>query len=131
MTEFPKDPERFYEETMPNAPKPIKHFYAALTQKNREKLLAVLAVDFSFVSPLAAFDNPAGFADMVGGFAGWVESERVVVDGDLVAHQFLYHMTEPGQAIIPMCEVFELENGRVRSSRAYNNVADFPQPAGS
>lgn len=35
-------------------------------------------------------------------------------------------MTAPGQADIPVCEVFELRDGLIRSSRAYNNAADFP-----
>lgn len=63
---------------------------------------------------------------MVGRFGGWVESRRLIVSGDHVAHEFLYHMTEPGDADIPICELFELRDGKIRSSRAYNNAADFP-----
>ena len=63
---------------------------------------------------------------MVGAFAGWVDTSRLIVDGNHVAHAFTYHMTAPGTADIPMCEVFELEDEKIISSRAYNNPADFP-----
>ena len=122
----PTDVETFYGGTMANAPDAVKTFYLALSQQDSNRLRSVLTDDFTFKSPLAEFDTPEGYVSMVGKFGGWVETLRMIIDGDHVAHTFVYHMTEPGQADIPVCEVFELRDGRIRSSRAYNNAADFP-----
>lgn len=126
MTNSPKEISKFYDRTMARAPEAVKNFYVALSEENSEKLRSVLTDDFTFKSPLAEFDTPEGYVSMVSKFGGWVETSRFVVDGNHVAHTFVYHMTAPGKADIPVCEVFELADGRIRSSRAYNNAADFP-----
>ena len=128
MTEAPQEIETFYDGTMAKAPTAVKTFYLALSEQDSEKLRSVLTDDFTFKSPLAEFDTPDGYVSMVGKFGGWVETSHFIVEGNHVAHTFVYHMTVPGKADIPVCEIFELENGRIRSSRAYNNAADFPSP---
>lgn len=126
MTTAPQNPKAFYDRSMAGAPDAVRAFYVALTRQDGDGLRAVLADDFTFASPLASFDSPEGFVQMVGAFGGWVETSRMIVDGDQVAHTFTYHMTAPGKADIPMCEVFELKDGKLASSRAYNDPADFP-----
>ncbi len=126
MPETMQDIEAYYDSTMAAAPEAVKTFYLSLSAGDAKRLRAVLCDDFTFESPLASFDTPEGYVDMVGRFGGWVETSRFIVSGDHVAHTFVYHMTAPGKADIPVCEVFELEDGRIRSSRAYNNAADFP-----
>lgn len=128
MTEALQNPKEFYAKTMPNAPEAVRTFYTALTGQDRDFLLSALTDDFTFKSPLAEFDTPEGYAEMVGRFGGWVETGGFVVEGDKAVHMFTYHMTEPGQADIPVCEVFTLRDGKIASSRAYNDSADFPQP---
>ncbi len=128
MTDALDNPAKFYAHTMRRAPQVIRTWYTALTARDRESLLSILTDDFSFESPLARFDTPEEYADMVGRFGGWVETHKFVVDGDTVAHLFTYHMTEPGQTDIPICEVFTLRDGKIAASRAYNDSADFPQP---
>ena len=124
MTTAPNEIRKHYDKTMTAAPRAVKAFYTALSEEDS----AVLTDDFTFKSPLAEFDTPEGYVDMVSRFGGWVETGRFLVDGDHVAHAFVYHMTAPGRADIPVCEIFELRDGRIRSSRAYNNAADFPSP---
>ncbi|MEO1224619.1 MAG: nuclear transport factor 2 family protein [Pseudomonadota bacterium] len=126
MITAPHDPQAFYANSMAAAPDAVRGFYTALTQQDARKLRMVLSDEFTFESPLASFDSPESFIQMVGSFGGWVETSRIIVDGDQVAHTFTYHMTAPGKADIPMCEVFELKGGKLVSSRAYNNPADFP-----
>lgn len=128
MTEAFQDPRAFYEKTMPDAHEAVRTFYTALTGQDRTMLLSCLTEDFTFKSPLAEFDTPEGYAEMVGRFGGWVESDQIIAADDRVVHTFTYHMTEPGKADIPICEVFHLEGDKIRSSRAYNDSADFPQP---
>ena len=128
MTTRPDEIRNFYDRTMAAASPAVKALYIALSEENSAGLRAVLTDDFTFKSPLAEFDSPEGYVDMVSRFGGWVETGRFLVDGDHVAHTFVYHMTVPGQADIPVCEVFEMRDGLIRSSRAYNNAADFPSP---
>lgn len=130
MTDAPREIRTYYDATLARAPEAVKTFYLALSEQDGGLLRSVLTDDFTFESPLAAFDTPEGFVAMVGQFGGWVETSRCLVDGDLVAHTFVYHMTAPGRAEIPTCELFELAGGRIRASRAYNNPADFPAPGG-
>ncbi len=128
MTYALENPREYYGRTMARAPDAVRTFYTALTGQDRELLLSALTDDFTFKSPLSHFDSPEGFADMVGLFAGWVETKNFVIEGDNVVHTFTYHMTQPGKTDIPVCEVFALRNGKIVSSRAYNDSADFPQP---
>ena len=128
MTTAPQNPKAFYQASMANAPAAVHEFYTALTEQDAEKLRPVLRDDYTFTGPLGSFDTPEGFAGMVAAFAGWVETTRCIVEGDSVAHTFTYHMTAPKTADVPMCEVFELRDGRILSSRYYFNPADFPTP---
>lgn len=128
MNEAPENPKEFYAKTMSRAPEIVRAFYTALTAQDKELLLSCLTSDFTFTGPLAEFDTPEGFAEMVGMFGGWVETESFVIEGDQVVHIFTYHMTEPTQADIPICEVFTLTNGKIKSSRAYCDSKKFPQP---
>ncbi len=128
MIEALQNTKEFYGRTMAKAPEAVKTFYTALTGQDRELLLSSLTDDFTFKSPLAEFSTPEGYAEMVGRFGGWVETENFIIEGDYVVHTFTYHMTEPAQAQIPICELFTLRDGKIKSSRAYNDSADFPQP---
>lgn len=128
MSNWRQDPKTFYNHTMSKAPEAVRTFYTALTGKDKDLLLSSLTDDFTFKSPLAAFDTPNDYAEMVGAFSGWVETENIVVEDNHVVHTFTYHMTEPSEVDIPICEFFTLHNGKIKSSRAYNDPADFPQP---
>ena len=130
MNKAPEYPEMYYAGTMAKAPHAVRMFYTALSERNSKKLRSILTDDFTFKSPLAEFETPEGYVDMVGKFGGWVETLDFIVESNRVAHTFVYHMTDPGVADIPICEVFELKNGLIKSSRAYNNAADFPSPDG-
>ncbi|CAM2067119.1 Nuclear transport factor 2 family protein [Sulfidibacter corallicola] len=116
---------------MIEAPRPIETFYEALVEQNGEKLRTVLTDDFTFQSPMSRFDTPEGFVSMVVQFGGTVETPLAIVDGDRVACTFVYRMTSPGNADIPMCDIFELRDGRIKSVVNYANPADFPNPEAS
>lgn len=128
MTTALQDPKTFYKRTMGKAPEAVRNFYTALTGKNKDLLLSALSDDFTFKSAMASVDKPEDYVAMVGSFGGWVETENLVVDGNKVAHTFTYHMTEPSELNIPICDFFTLVNGKIKSIRAYNDSADFPKP---
>lgn len=126
MSKIPSDPKSYYDEAIPSAPKAVRQFYTALTLQNAALLRSVLTNDFSFKSPAASFETPDQFIGMVGVFGGWVESDKIIVSGNDVVNLFTYHMTEPVQTDIPMCDIFTLEDGKISSTITYNNPADFP-----
>ena len=125
MIEALKNPTEFYKRSVPEAPEAVRLFYTALTAQDRDLLLSCLASDFTFKSPLAESNTPEEYADLVGNFAGWVETDGFVMEGNKTVHFFTFHMIEPGEAEIPVCEVFTLRGGKVKSLRAYNDSADF------
>ncbi len=124
----PDDIRSFYAQTMRKAPAAIMQWYLTLNQRDAKGLRATMTDDFTFHSPLGNFDTPEGYVEMVGAFGGWVETKRLVVEGTAVVHEFVYHMTDPSTADIPMLEIFDMKGDRIQASTVYNNPADFPSP---
>ncbi len=124
----PDDIRSFYAQTMRKAPAAIMQWYLTLNQRDAKGLRATMTDDFTFHSPLGNFDTPEGYVEMVGAFGGWVETKRLVVEGTAVVHEFVYHMTDPATADIPMLEIFDMKGDRIQASTVYNNPADFPSP---
>ncbi|MGH1343570.1 MAG: NAD(P)H-dependent oxidoreductase [Nannocystales bacterium] len=125
MTE-PTDIRAYYASTMAKAPAAVMQWYLTLNLRDSEGLRATMTSDFTFHSPLGDFDSPQGYVDMVGKFGGWVETKRLVIEGDTVVHEFVYHMTDPGSADIPTLEIFDMRGELICASNVYNNPADFP-----
>ena len=124
----PDDIEAFYTTNMAKAPTAVMKWYLTLNQRDRDGLRQTMTDDFTFHSPLGDFDSPEGYVEMVGKFGGWVDTKRFIVEGDTVVHEFVYHMTDPGTADIPMLEIFDMRDGLIQASNVYNNPADFPSP---
>ncbi len=103
-------------------------FYEAFGQKDFDRLRTLLTDDFSFKGPLMAFDNPDGFIAGVSKmpFEGVPEGSRFIVDGNRVAHTFIWKMAAPTRVDVPMCEVLEVEGGKVRSSELFYDSKLFP-----
>lgn len=127
-TNEPENIQAFYATTMAEVPPVIMQWYLTLNQRDAKGLRATMTDDFTFHSPLGDFDSPQGYVDMVGKFGGWVQTKRFISEGTTIVHEFVYHMTDPGVADIPILEIFELRDGLIRASNVYNNPADFPQP---
>ena len=108
----------------------VGRYYDAAARKDRHALRSVLASDFTFRGPLMAFDDPDAFVEGILGmdFDANAEGSRFIVDGELVAHTFLWRMRAPASADVPMCEVFELSNGQIRSSELFYDSKLFPAP---
>jgi ketosteroid isomerase-like protein len=101
--------------------KTVSAYYEAFGRKDLKKLRETLAADFTFKGPLMAFDDPDAFVEAMGQmpFQATVEGSRFIADGDRVAHAFLWKMTAPAKADVPMCEVFEVATGKIRSSELF------------
>ncbi len=103
------------------AMKTVTAYYDAFRRKDLKTLREVLAPDFTFKGPLMAFDSPDKYVEAMGQmpFQATVEGSRFIADGDRVAHAFLWKMTAPAKADVPMCEVFEVSGGKIRSSELF------------
>jgi len=108
----------------------VTKYYEAAARKDRKALRAVLAPEFTFKGPLMAFDGPDAFVEAIVGMAFDAEPEgsRFIVDGERVAHAFLWKMKTPTTAEVPMCEVFEVSGGRICSSELFYDSKLFPAP---
>jgi ketosteroid isomerase-like protein len=108
----------------------VTAYYEAFGRKDLQQLREVLAPDFSFKGPLMAFDSAEAFVQAISSmpFEATIEGSRFISDGPRVAHAFLWRMTAPAQAEIPMCEVFELAGGKIRSAELYYDARLFPAP---
>jgi len=62
------------------------------------------------------------------GFDARAEGSRFIVEGERVAHAFLWKMKTPTKADVPMCEVFEISDGKIHSSELFYDSKLFPAP---
>ncbi len=104
-------------------------FYEAFGSKDFDKLRSLLADDFTFKGPLMSFDAPDAFVTAIREmpFEGNPEDSRFIVDGNSVAHAFVWMISAPAKAEIPMCEVLEVEGGKVRSSELFYDSKLLPE----
>lgn len=106
--------------------KTLKAFYAAATEQSADKLRPLLTDDFAFKGPIGSHDNPDDYVQHLVGFGGYVSGSRYVAEGDQVVHVFVYHMTSPATAEIPMCDIFTFEGERIRAQELFVDTRLFP-----
>lgn len=116
----------YYELKLAKAPSVVKQWYLYLNQQNSTGLREIMTDDFAFHGPTVSLSSPSSYIQMVKDFGGWVETTGLVADGPTIVHEFIFHMTAPAAADIPMCDIFQLRGELIASSRVYNNPADFP-----
>ena len=106
----------------------VAAFYKACGAKDWTKVRSLLADDFTFRGALSYFDSPNAYIEGVSSmpFAGAPVNSRFIVDGTRVAHAFVWKMTAPMEADVPMCEVFEVAGGKIKSSELFYDSKLFP-----
>ena len=113
---------------MSEAQKVVAAYYEAFGRKEMKKLRALLAADFTFRGSMMSFDSPDAFIKAMAElpFEATVEGSKFISEGNRVAHAFVWKMTAPAKASVPMCEVFEVAEGRIRSSELFYDSKLFP-----
>ncbi len=78
-----------------------------------------------------SFDEPDSYVAAMANLPikAEVQDSRFIADSDRLAHAFTWRMTAPEKAAIPMCEMLEVEGGKVCSSELFNDSKLFPVPA--
>lgn len=108
-----------------------KKYYQAFAAKDKTTIRALLAKNFHFKGPMM---ETTGVEEMVGcmdscPMVGGPQNMTFVAEGNRVVQIFDWVVTAPFSASIPMCEILEIENGQVKSSRLFYDTASFPKEA--
>jgi ketosteroid isomerase-like protein len=108
----------------------VAAYYEAFGTKDPATLRKLLTDDFTFTAPFMVFDNPDAFVNAMRKLPveANVEGSRYAAEEDRVAHVFTFCMTKPAPARIPMCEFFELKNGKVSAIDLFYDSKRFPSP---
>ena len=91
-------------------------YYEAWKTKHGDFTGVPLADDFTFVGPVASFDNAEGYRQMARGAGQAVtrfEVRRQFVDGNTVCSIIDWEMALPGVGRMSSAEVLEVEDGRI------------------
>ena len=59
-------------------------------------------------------------------YGGKSINHEIIAEGDKVAQSFDWVITSPFQATVPMVEIMEFKNGKVKTSKMYFDTALFP-----
>lgn len=107
----------------------VQEYYGAFAGKDMQRLRSLLSPAFKFRGPLLTASGPDEFIKAMAQmpFDATVSGSRFIADGNRVAHAFLWSMTAPAKADVPMCEVLEVENGQIQSADLYYDARLFPQ----
>lgn len=110
----------------------VSAYRDAVDAMDMEKLRGLLAPDYSFRGPMAAFDSASAFVEFMstGPFKARQESLQMVAGNDAVAHVFLFRMTAPVEAEIRMCEIIDIRDGKISASKLFFDTAKFPMQMG-
>jgi limonene-1,2-epoxide hydrolase len=108
----------------------IISYYKAVEGKDMRLLRDLLAPDFSFEGPMMTFDGADDFIKFLATapFEASHEPIQMVSDGNSIAHVYLFRITAPAIAAIPMCEIFDLGGGKINTVRLFFDTARFPMP---
>ena len=106
----------------------VTAYYQAFGEKDWDKVRSLLADDFTFRGSLSAFDNPDDFVAGVSQMPmeGQPAESRFIADGNQVAHAFVWKATAPMKADVPMCEVLQVEGGKILSAELFYDSKPFP-----
>lgn len=110
----------------------VSAYRDAVDAMDMEKLRELLATDYSFQGPMKTFEGADAFVEFMstGPFKASQETLQMVAGDDAVAHVFLFRMTAPTEAEIRMCEIFDVRDGRIASSKLFFDTAKFPMQMG-
>jgi limonene-1,2-epoxide hydrolase len=103
----------------------IREFMAAWERRDTEHIVDCFTDDGVYHSiPLTPIVGKAAIRNFVSGFAdtppGRLEIHHQIAAGNVVMNERTDYITLNGQAVtLPICGVFEIENGRIRAWREY------------
>jgi limonene-1,2-epoxide hydrolase len=113
---------------MTNTKEIVMKMDQAWSAKDETTMRALLHADYHFKGPMMEINGPDESIAMMNHFPfeSHNENEELIVQGSKAVHVFDWVVTSPFQATIPMTEVLELEDNRVKNARLFFDTALFP-----
>ena len=105
-----------------------KQMTDAWTRKDEAVFRSCLHPDYSFKGPMMEMKSANEAVEFMKRcpFESTSQNCEVVVEGNTLVHIFDWKVTAPFQAIIPMVEVMEFQNEKIKRSRLFFDSALFP-----
>ena len=113
-------------------PKEIAQKYAtAFLGGEKETARALLHDDYTFVGPMMQLNSADEAMGLLENFPFVASEENVtiVTEGNLVVKKFDWKVTAPFEALIPMTEWFDIQDGKIKSCQLFYDSALFPKEA--
>jgi len=105
-----------------------KRMTKAWQEKDESTFRACIHDDYTFKGPMMEMRSAHEAVEFMKqcAFECSTENCEVVIEGQTLVHMFDWTVTAPFQATIPMVEVMEFEDDKVKRARLYFDSALFP-----
>lgn len=107
----------------------VREFFHVINTGQLEKARDLMADDHIYHGPVFSTKNPDDYFRelMAFGMEFAVETHDLIATDHSVTHVSTLKVLSPVQASIPCCEVFDIENGKIRRQRFFFDTALFPK----
>lgn len=116
---------------MGNSAEIVKKLDQAWKNKDESAMRLLLHPDYHFKGPMMemkSVDEAIVFMKDCP-FECDTQTSMLISEGNKAVHVFDWHVTAPFQATIPMVEVLEIEDNKIKKARLFFDTALFPEEA--
>ena len=107
----------------------VKQYFEAFSRKNISGTNKLLHDNYRFTGPCMEVHGKAQMEQVLKEFPFIAVDEDVEFtgNGNVVVRKLNWHVKEPFDAVIPMCEWLVVEDGKIHSSNLYYDTGKFPE----
>lgn len=107
----------------------VKQYFEAFGRKNIPGMSKLMHEDYHFMGPTMEVQGRAQMEQVMKELPFVADDEDVELteNVNVVVRKLNWHVREPFEAVIPMCEWLVVEEGRIRSSNLYYDTGKFPE----
>jgi len=113
---------------MTNTKEIVMKMDQAWNAKDESTLRTLLHEDYHFKGPMMEINGPDESVAMMNEFPfeSHNENDELIVEGSKAVHIFDWVVSSPFQATIPVTEVLEVEDNKVKTARLFFDTAQVP-----
>lgn len=114
---------------MTNSTDIVRRYIEAFDKRDMATARALLRDDFKFTGAIMTANGADQFFEMVAGMPDGTRTvtRRMLADGDSVVHEFFFELPGAAGVSVPMCEIFDVADGKIAACNLYFDTAKFPQ----
>lgn len=107
----------------------VKQYFEAFGRKDIPSMSRLMHEDYHFTGPAIEVQGRAQMEQVMKEFPFVAVDEGVelIGNGNVVVRRLNWHVKQPFEAVIPMCEWLIVEDGKIRSSHLYYDTGRFPE----